>query len=202
MESNLRCEVFHTGTSPAGVLLRRRADSGLDTLVLIDPPEGERSHNESRVWFAGDVFDWTRYTFAEGDHRVEAAREEIADERRVIPGYAEYLLLADVGALRGLPVQYLRLRDGAPQEPAVTATVRPVGHEDVQLPGGRELRCARIDVVEGEDEVVSRHWFHGTTMVASDWRGLDSSLVPDLETALAEVSPRVREIASAWAARD
>lgn len=190
-----RFESFHIAGVPAGAIIRNMSGRTLTAVTCFRTPDGALVHTESRIEFDPDVFGWTSFEYREhgSNLRVRVDRDD-SFGRDCVPSYAEWALIRGMFRAGRTHLSFTSLDesdpDAGPQTAELSITSQPGSLEN---PSGEVPITGHI-VLRVNGEVRNRHWFAGTTLVASDWNGARSFSELTLSAALAGVDSEVEAI--------
>ncbi|KGJ77114.1 hypothetical protein GY21_08100 [Cryobacterium roopkundense] len=188
-------ESFHIDGVPVGAIVRELSDRTLTTVTCFQVPGGALVHNESHIEFDQDAFGWTSSSYVEHgeDVRVDIARDN-RFARDCVPSYAEWMVIRRMLIDGQAHQSFTTFDDGDfeahPQAAELSISSRP---ETVDKSGSPLPTAGRI-VLKVNGEVRNRHWFVGTSLVASDWNGARSYPETTLAHSLTGLDSTVRAI--------
>ena len=188
-------ESFHIAGVPAGAIIREMSDRALTTITCFQIPGGALVHNESRIEFDQDVFGWTSFEYLEhgSDLRVHVARDD-SFARDCVPSYAEWALIRGTLLAGETHLSFTRVDESHPlADPQAADLSITSGPGSLEKLGGTAPFTGHI-VLQVNGEVRNRHWFAGTSLVASDWNGARSFAEPNLAASLVGVASEVEAI--------
>ena len=188
-------ESFHIAGAPVGAIVRELSDRTLTTVTCFQIPGGDLVHNESHIEFDQDAFGWTSFSYVEHGNNV---RFDVARDNRFardcVPSYAEWMVIRHM-LLDGQTHQsFTTFDDGDASAHPQTAEFSISSRPDTLDKSGSVIHAAGRVVLKVNGKVRNRHWFVGTSLVASDWNGARSYAEGTLADSVTGLDSRVSAI--------
>ena len=183
-------ELFYLGdqSMPCGAVVTTIGASEISCHVHFTTPDGHHGGGRAVIHVAGSITAWTSLSFTSGGVSIHASRDGedviVAGARAphdgvVVPSYGLSALVLELVQGPDRAVDFVLLEESTSSTGAVSpARLERTGTEDVRSPFlGLVADCERVELTVGARRT-NTYWVHDGVLVASDWAGARSYLLP------------------------